>query len=469
MNKFIKILLPLLLIGVVSFAIYYITQALKEDQSPEKSEAGVLHNYDEFPKGIYVNVTDSYFGNSTSSQFRKDLKTIRSLGFNFIMFGVKDKPNAFSAANIEKIYTALDWCQENKLQMTIEVFPPVYNETTYPILDALIKKVKTHPAFYGYSLIDEPSSSDQSVVSPTKVRKLNDFIKTRDNNHPTLMALNAGYSFVNAQKYMGIADIESFDVYAYFEDPVLTDEAIAFYYDSLRTFVEKYNNLQNPNTKGHFVILPSFTGKIIDGTTSVPGQRREATYEELRLILHNTFFHTYYNASQQNRILYEGVMYYSWDGSFVKDMDQNAKSLKELPSLQNTISKINQSLSYIVEDKANYITEVQIELQTTTATTTDNSEITETPENQTTTRSSSIKNISNETSTVIATSISNPAYNWTCINADINGDSDLSVLDLALFAKWYGNYCPEDICIRFDTDGDGTIGENDLEKFIGCY
>lgn len=56
---------------------------------------------------------------------------------------------------------------------------------------------------------------------------------------------------------------------------------------------------------------------------------------------------------------------------------------------------------------------------------------------------------------------------WGCEDVDTNADNKISVVELSLLAKFYGESCIE-YCSNFDTNADNIINDLDLDNIKGC-
>ena len=134
---------------------------------------------------------------------------------------------------------ALDRVQKYGLKALVYI-RPLQNKKTLDDknktakLIALIDKVKKHPAFYGYFLLDEPGTNKFGWL-----KKLSDFIRQRDSNH--LIYINLYPTYANqkqlavflkkpAPKNVGIPDN--------FAGEGASEQTVVFYQEYLRQFIK---------------------------------------------------------------------------------------------------------------------------------------------------------------------------------------------------------------------------------------
>lgn len=255
----------------------------------------------EFPMGSYI-----------AYPTEVDLPKMRAAGLNLYV-GDADLFNADAAVSF------LDMVYRNHMQVILSVAPAVWHPEYYPNFADFIRKIKNHPALYGYYLSDEPEMYGSPTVA--KMTQINNLIKQADPNHPTIVVFSAYLDDgqYNAKRYFGIADVEGFDVYPFSKSATDTTSSLSFYYQTVDKFLALHNNLAVNNTKAYFILLQSFASDI----------RREPTETELNQFIVNTF-----NKSN----LFSGYLYYAWRTN-TEDLDQTAS---ELPSLQTSMTRINE-------------------------------------------------------------------------------------------------------------------------------
>ncbi len=78
-----------------------------------------------------------------------------------------------------------------------------------PRVRSFVERFKSHPALYGWHLIDEPTIG-RDVVSPDNARKVYEEIRSVDRDHKVAIVFGI---YENARPYVGAMDVMMFDAY----------------------------------------------------------------------------------------------------------------------------------------------------------------------------------------------------------------------------------------------------------------
>lgn len=299
--KAFQSLLVVISIGVVLFCF------------TSRSYAFSITPHKEFPIGVYIDTP-------TSTDYEK----LRSLGVNLVFIG--GFPITITA---DEVLAKLNEVNKYGMKAIVYVGDVMWpdNENMKANLPDYIGKIKNHPALYGYYLCDEPELYDEpktkqynwgEFVSATEIKELNAVIKAADPQNPTIMVFSSLFDQENTQQYTGIADIEGFDLYPFWDDANVTNSSLSQYSNLLPRFVNFYSSNPNSNTKSLFVLVQAFKGNGL----------REPTETEL-----TNFINTTFAASS----MYQGILYYTWRSSST----DGSQDLGKLASLQSTVSHIN--------------------------------------------------------------------------------------------------------------------------------
>lgn len=134
----------------------------------------------------------------------------------------------------EAIFKVLDEAEKYELKVILNVSVPMQHPVLFPQFEEFLKKVKDHPALYGYYLMDEPELYE--FVTAENFRKLNSTIKKYDTKHPTIVVFSN--DFDRATKYFGVTDIAGFDIYTYLHNANDQISMETEYSKKLNLFVE---------------------------------------------------------------------------------------------------------------------------------------------------------------------------------------------------------------------------------------
>jgi len=408
--KKLKLILPTVLVVIGVGGSFYISQTLQtKDVAPEDSSA--TQKVESYPIGAYFSTNES------------DLSTLSSLGFNLVFAPLVDEYNEL---NINSTKTFLQKAKENGLGVIINVFLPLQHPTTLEGLKTYVQAIKNEEALYGYYLMDEPELYEFATLE--RVKNLNAFVKTIDNKHPTILVFSA--QFDKASPYFGTADIEGFNLYP-FRNSVTTANAINEY----TAKVQEYKSLNSANsiTKAYFQVLQAYGDQA--GNTRLP------TIDEIQ---------AQYFAGIASFPYYQGVLYFAWDFSGV------SSDLKRSSYLHESISLFNNN---IVTNNSYF--PVTVSTFETSMSSTQNTSIFSTSKSSSA-QTSSVRDINSASTTNKTTQVVS-----ICAALDIDNNKTISIVEIALFAEYYGKSCRGE-CDRFDTNNDDIIDEIDLNNLKSC-
>ena len=213
-----------------------------------------------------------------------------------------------------------------------------------------VEALKNHPALLFWEIEDEPAytwNSAKARVSPERMKKTFDMIKSEDKNH-AVITNHAPVNLISTlKKYNNSCDLVAVDVYPVVPHGIIPTYALCRdglqgdllnpYLSQVGEYVDKMKTIVG-NSKPVFAVLQGFSWEMLK-----PEAERDTsmilypTYEQSRFMMYNAIVHG------ANGILIWGTNYTPHPSKFMDDLNRATRELammQEILSAKNTKNKI---------------------------------------------------------------------------------------------------------------------------------